>query len=159
MPPSTGESASHANRPVIGWRESVSLPEWGIKRVTAKIDTGARTSAIHVEGIRKLANNRVRFDVVLSRKKKDNCVPVTTKLVRVTRVRSSTGHRQERYVVSTQIRLGRLRRTIELSLVKRDQLLCRMLLGRNALRELLIDAEQTYLLTDPPAKRNTKTPP
>ncbi|MCB9849618.1 MAG: ATP-dependent zinc protease [Phycisphaerales bacterium] len=138
------ETRRHASEHIIGWREYVSLPEWGIRRVEAKIDTGARTSAIHVDRIVHLAGNRVKFDVVLSRTDKSKCVPVTADITRVTRVRSSTGHAQERFVVTTQIRMGGLRRHIELSLVRREKMICRMLLGRTALNGFLIDVTRKH---------------
>lgn len=132
-------------KPIIGRREYVAFPEWGIRGIEAKIDTGARTSAIHVDNIKRLAGGRVRFDVVLSRRKPDQCVQVETDLVRFTRVRSSTGHQQERFVVATRMRIGDIRRRIELSLVCRKQMLCRMLLGRTALSDLLIDVDVKHL--------------
>ena len=132
-------------KPIIGRREYVALPEWGVRGVEAKIDTGARTSAIHVDNIKRLLGDRVCFDVVLSRRNPDKRVRVETDLVRFTRVRSSTGHQQERFVVATKMRIGDIRRRIELSLVSRKQMLCRMLLGRTALSDLLIDVNMKHL--------------
>lgn len=132
-------------KPIIGRREYVAFPEWGIKGVEAKIDTGARTSAIHVDNVERLPGDRVRFDVVLSRRKPEKCVSVEADLVRFTRVRSSTGHQQERFVVATKMRIGTISRKIELSLVSRKQMLCRMLLGRTALSDFLIDVNVKHL--------------
>ena len=132
-------------KPIIGRREYVAFPDWGIEGVEAKIDTGARTSAIHVDNVKRLPGRRVRFDVVLSRRRPDRCVRVETDLVRFTRVRSSTGHQQERFVVATKMRIGAVRRKIELSLVSRKQMLCRMLLGRTALSDFLIDVNVKHL--------------
>ena len=133
------------SKPIVGRREYVAFPEWGIKGVEAKIDTGARTSAIHVDNVKRLPKDRVQFDVVLSRRKPDRRVHVEADLVRFTRVRSSTGHRQERFVVATKIRIGDIKRRIELSLVSRKQMLCRMLLGRTAVTGLLIDVDVKHL--------------
>ncbi len=135
---------------LIGWREMVSFPEWNVAGIEAKIDTGARTSAIHVEDVAKLKGNRVRFHLVVSRRKPFKHVPVKADLVRTTRVRSSTGHVQERYVVATTVRIGGQRRRIELSLVGRDKMLCRMLLGRTALKGFVIDPSRKYLHGRPP---------
>lgn len=145
------------SRPVIGWREVVRLPEWGIKAVEAKIDTGARTSAIHVGEVHRLPRGRVRFDVVLSRKDPVWTVPVETDVVRVTRVRSSTGHAQERVVVATDMRVGHVTRRIELTLVCRRHMLCRMLLGRTALEGFLIDVGIKHQLGKPPKPKRKKT--
>jgi len=130
---------------VVGWREYVSFPDWGVTGIVAKIDTGARTSAVHVEQIRHLRGNRVRFYLVTSRRKPFRHVPVTAEIVRQTRVRSSTGHTQERIVVATRIRIGSIVRRVELSLVRREQMLCRMLLGRTALEGLMVDVSRKYI--------------
>ena len=129
---------------IIGRREYVAFPDWGIRGVEAKVDTGARTSAIHVDNVKRLSEQRVRFDVVLNRKV-DKRVQVEADLVRYSRVRSSTGHLQERLVVATTMRIGTVRRRIELSLVSRKQMLCRMLLGRTALGGFLVDVDAKHL--------------
>ncbi len=134
-----------AKHRVIGWREIVAFPEWNVDGIEAKIDTGARTSAIHVEDVVKLSGGRVRFHLVISRRSPFKHVPVTAELVRLSRVRSSSGQVQERYVVATTIRIGPVRRRIELSLVRRDKMLCRMLLGRKALRGFVIDPHRKYV--------------
>ena len=136
------------HREIIGWREHVSFPEWNVSKIEAKIDTGARTSAIHVRDVTRLKGNRVRFHLVTRRGKRDKAeksVEVKADLVRTTRVRSSTGHTQERYVVATLVRIGSVRRHIELSLVCRDRMICLMLLGRLALDGFLIDAGSKYV--------------
>lgn len=143
------------NKPLVGWREIVGFPEWNVRGIEAKIDTGARTSAIHVEDVVRLRGDKVRFHLVTSRKKPFKHVEVTTNIVRTTRIRSSTGTVQERFVVASTIRIGTLRRRIEMSLVRRDKMLCRMLLGRTALSGFLIDPTARYVQTKP--KRSTES--
>ncbi len=126
----------------------MEFPEWGIRGIEAKVDTGARTSAVHVDNVRRLHGNRVRFDVVLGRKNQDNRVEVEARILRMSRVRASTGHRQTRYVVAAQVRIGPDNRQIELSLVRREKMLCRMLLGRTALRGFLVDVDRRYVFGD-----------
>ena len=133
-------------RVVIGWREYVSFPEWGVKRIEAKIDTGARTSAIHVEDVKRIRGNRVQFHLVVSRRRPFKHVLIKSPLVRMSRVRSSTGHVQERFVVATEVSIGRVLKRIEMSLVGRDRMLCRMLLGRSALSDFLIHSGRKYVL-------------
>jgi hypothetical protein len=130
--------------PIIGWREYVDFPEWGIQNVEAKVDTGARTSALHVDNIERTGTQRVRFDVILSRKDSSKRVSAAAPLVRVVRVRSSNGEVQERYVVSTSIVLGHQEHQIETSLVCRRRMRCRMLLGRTALAGYLIDVNRVH---------------
>ena len=143
--------------PVIGWRERVDLPEWGVTRILAKIDTGARTSSVHVEHIEPVGEGRVRFEVVVARATKtrpERTMVVETDLVRTARVRPSTGRLQRRPVVEALVRIGPVERRIELSLVSREHMLCRMLLGRTALAGLVvIDASRTYLMSESPRER------
>src|SRR6188474_2231761 len=61
---------------LIGWTEYVDLPDWGVRRLLAKVDTGARSSALHVENIRELPRGLVAFDVVLHRERRDRRVHV-----------------------------------------------------------------------------------
>jgi len=147
--------------PVIGWRERVDLPEWGVHRILAKIDTGARTSAIHVEHIEPIGEDRVRFEVVIARARGDRpeqTVPVEASLVRTAKIRPSTGRLQRRPVVEAVVQIGPVRQSIELSLVSREHMLCRMLLGRSALAgAALVDVSRTYVLTDKRIRRKRRS--
>lgn len=135
----------------------MDLPDWGVGRILAKIDTGARTSSIHVENLEDLGNGRVRFEVVVARataKRPERTVTVETELIRTAKVRPSTGRLQRRPVVATHIRIGPVERTVELSLVSRQHMLCRMLLGRAALDgAVLVSPGERYLLTERRLKR------
>jgi len=134
---------------MIGWRERLDLPEWGVAGLAAKIDTGARTSAIHVENIVPGDGREITFDVILSRKQHHQRVSVTTEWVRRARIRSSNGEVRERFVVATRMIMGGVEKTIELSLVSRQNMLCRMLLGRTALGDdFRINAAEKYLTTE-----------
>lgn len=131
----------------IGWAEVVELPEWGVRRLRAKVDTGARTSALHVENIEELPRGYVRFDVVLHRQKRDRRIHVKTKITRRGRVRSSTGHQTKRLFVSTLLRLGPIEKRVEISLVDREKMIHRMLLGREALSgPIIIDVDRRMTL-------------
>lgn len=133
-------------RVLIGWTELIDLPEWGIKRIRAKVDTGARTSALHVENIRELPREHVSFDVILHRAKRDRRVHVKAPIERRGRVRSSNGQQANRIFVKTCIELGSVSRSIEVSLVDREQMVHRMLLGRAALTgAFLIDVDRRML--------------
>lgn len=118
---------------LIGWNEYVDLPDWGVRGLRAKVDTGARSSALHVEHIRELPRGRVRFDVILDRRKSHRRVHVETRIRRRARVRSSTGQYTQRIFVATRLVLGPVEREIEVSLVDRGPMIFRMLLGRTAL--------------------------
>lgn len=130
---------------VIGWRERVDLPDWGIRRLHGKMDTGARTSSLHVENLEFLDDDLLQFDVVI-RMEPLKTVSVTAEQVRTSRVRPSTGHLQERPVVRTRLRLAGVTREVEFSLVSRKHMLSRMLIGRTALEgAYLIDPGERYL--------------
>ena len=148
---------SSDTRVVIGWTEYVDLPDWGVRGLRAKIDTGARSSALHVENLRTLPHGMVSFDVVLRRRQRKRTMHLQASVRRRARVRSSTGHVTERVFVATMLRLGPIEREIEISLVDREPMIHRMLLGRNALDgELLIAAGRRFGLGRP-ARRRTET--
>jgi hypothetical protein len=144
-------------RTLIGWNEYVDLPDWGVRKLRAKVDTGARTSALHVENIQPLPRGRVRFDVVVHREKRDRHVHVVASLTRRARVKSSNGLFEFRYFVTTRLRLGPVEKEIEVSLVDRGEMIHRMLLGRSALAgDFVVDVSRRHLLD--PKRRKTKGP-
>ncbi len=138
---------------MVGWNEYVDLPDWGVKRLGAKVDTGAKTSALHVDDVELLPRGRIRFDVVVHREHRDRHVRVTAKIVRRSRVKSSNGHFESRYFVRTLMRLGSVEKEIEVSLVDRGNMIHRMLLGREALRgDFVVDVGRRHI-QDPKKKK------
>ncbi len=148
---------------VIGVTEYVDIPAWRIVKMRAKIDTGARTSALHVENIRELGADRVRFDVRLSRSESDRRVTVEARIVRRGQVRPSSGQLEARIFVAVRVRIGPIEREIELSLVDRGRMIFRMLIGRRALANaFLVDPSRRYVLrkpSPPPAAPARKAEP
>jgi hypothetical protein len=144
---------------IIGVTEYVDLPEWRISRLRAKIDTGARSSALHVENIRELASGRVRFDVRLSRNQSERRVTVEAAVARRGRVRTSNGAVETRVFVAVRLRIGPVEREVELSLVDRGRMIFRMLIGRRALADaFLVDPSRRYVLRKPPSPRKPSAP-
>ena len=132
---------------VIGWRETISIPEWGIPKLHAKMDTGARSSAIDVASSEILPEGRVRFEVVLDRKKRDQKRIIEAPISRRTSIRSSTGETRERLMVLVKVKIGPIVKPVEFSLVSRKNMLCRALLGRRALEgDFLVDSTTKYSL-------------
>lgn len=132
----------------IGWTERVDLPVWGIRGLRAKVDTGARTSAIHVADLRELGDGRVIFHVVLSREDMARRIEVIEPVVRKARVRSSNGDVTRRIFVRTTLVLGPVAKRIEVTLVCRRQMRFRMLIGRSALEgDFLVDVSRRDLTT------------
>jgi hypothetical protein len=139
---------------IIGIAEYVDFPDWGVRALSARVDTGARTSALHVENLKLLAGSRVSFEVRLRRDDPAARVLVETKVSRRAPVRSSSGQTESRIFVKAHVRLGGRERQIEVGLVDRRHMLYRMLLGRSALEgQYLVDVTKRYALG--PASRAT----
>ncbi len=141
---------------IIGWREWVRLPDLNVGRIKAKIDTGARTSALHAYKITPFTKDGaayVRFAVhPMQRQRKPEimCVAVVIDHRGVT---DSGGRVEQRYVIRTTLKLGKRRWPIELTLTNRDQMGFRMLIGRQALRRrYLVDTGRSFI-----AKKKKKT--
>jgi len=134
---------------IAGWREWVVLPDLGISAIKAKLDTGARTSALHafeLETIEREGVEYARFEVHPDQDSNKGSVRVEARIQEWRRVRSSNGTSQLRPLIHTSIDLLGERWEIDLTLTNRDEMGFRMLLGRQALRRrILIDAGASYL--------------
>jgi len=134
-------------RLLIGALEDLALPDWGIRTIRARVDTGARTSAIHVEDIHLLPNHRAQFYVVVGWRKTRRRVRVVARITKYDTVLPTTGATVKRLFVRTSIVLGPIRRRIELSLADREHMTYRMLLGRSALgSDFLVDPSRPCLV-------------
>ena len=128
----------------LGWREWLELPELGIRRIKAKVDTGARSSALHVFAIERPAPRRVRFGLRPLRKSREE-VWCEAEIVDERMVTDSGGHRELRPFIRTQMVLGQTSRRIEVSLTCRDSMRFRMLLGRTALAgHYVVDPAESF---------------
>ena len=140
----------------LGWREWVALPGLGIDAIKAKVDTGARTSALHafeVETFERDADTWVRFS--LHPFQYDTSIVVTCEapVVDRRRVRDSGGHSEMRYVIRSTVLIGDEPVEAEITLTDRESMKFRMLLGRTALKgRYIIDSSHSYLSRPPPAK-------
>jgi len=144
--------------PLIGWREAVVFPEFGLGPVRAKIDSGANTSALHVTDVERLDGDRVQFHIALDRQGKRLSERLEAPIVRVSTVKSSTGHAQERFVVPLVVRLGEYEFEAEVSLVCRHGMICRMLVGRRALSgRFLVDASRMYVQSRRPQRKRKRS--
>ena len=148
-----------AERPqtIIGWREPVTLPELGIENVAAKIDTGARTSALHAERLRffdKDGTDWVRFHVPHAGL--EEAVDCEAPIVDRRQIRNTSGVPEERIVVETLLRLGSRKWRIELSLADRMAMAFPLILGRTAIRgrRILVNPGRS-MLTDLTRKDRT----
>jgi hypothetical protein len=138
---------------VLGWREWVDLPELGIRHIKAKVDTGARTSALHAFEVQPFTENgrqRVRFKIHPNQKDVATVVESIADVVDQRVVTDSGGHREERWVIETRAVIGGVEKSIELTLTSRDTMMFRMLLGRTALKGWArVDPGSSYLAGKP----------
>lgn len=136
-------------RMLLGWREWIRLPELNIPAIKAKIDTGARTSALHAFRLETYNENgfeMVQFDIHPLQKRNDIVLTCTAEIIDYRRVSDSGGHREMRYVIKTPVSIGDAVWDIEITLTDRDTMRFRMLLGRTGMAgEVLIDPAASYL--------------
>jgi hypothetical protein len=161
----SAETSTRAGVPLaLGWREWLGLPDLELPLVKAKVDTGARTSALHtfyVESYSRNGERYVRFGVHPLQRRSDVVVHCHAQVLDRRMVCDSGGHRERRFVISTAIRVGELQWPIELTLTNRDPMLFRMLLGRTAMAgRVVVDPRRSFLTgrqSDPAAVYRPRT--
>jgi hypothetical protein len=152
MPPAPDEP--RPGGPVCaGWKEFVALPDWGVRRLRAKLDTGARTSVLDVArcDLERVGGAlTARLHVALSRRRPGRAVVVEAPVLGLVVVTNSGGTPQQRPVVEATLRLGPVERRIRLTPADRSGMRFRMLLGREALAgAVVVDVGSAYLLGRP----------
>lgn len=134
---------------VVGWREWVALPELGIQHIKAKIDTGARTSALHAFDVKPHQEDgtyRVQFKIHPIQKDDTTIINCEADVYDERWITDSGGHRELRFVIKTPIIVNNVSWPIEITLTNRDTMGFRMLLGRTAMHErLIVDPSQSFL--------------
>ena len=134
--------------PIIGWREWVALPQLGIAYIKPKIDTGARSSSLHVSQVEEFRRDDkifVRFKVHPIQRNRSFGVMAEAEVLEYRNVASSSGQKSLRPVILTDIQLLGERWPIELTLANRDEMGFRMLLGREAIRgRFLVDSGNSF---------------
>jgi len=135
----------------VGWREWVSMPELGLPAVKAKVDTGARTSAIHAFDIEPFTHENgeawVAFSVLPLQRNNSIVRRCQAPLVDERTVTDSGGHREQRHFIRTQLVIGNVSRTVELTLAQRTEMLFRMLIGRTTLvPDVVVNPQLSYTL-------------
>jgi ribosomal protein S6--L-glutamate ligase len=138
---------------ILGSEEWCSFPELGIPTIKARVDSGAKTSALHAINIapfKKEGQNWVKFDINPIQNNVKTIIHCEAPLIDKRIVKSSSGFREERFVIQTNLEIGNTNWNIEMTLTNRDSMGFRMLLGREAMSgRVLVDPEQQYLLGQP----------
>ena len=141
------------NKLVVGSEEWCSFPELGIPIIKARVDSGAKTSALHAINIAPFIKddaNWVKFDINPIQNNSKTIIHCEAPLIDKRIVKSSSGYREQRYVIQTNLKIGESAWPIEMTLTNRDTMGFRMLLGREAMSgRILVDPEQQFLLGEP----------
>ena len=156
--PTTKKRAKKKRAPklIVGWREKIALPGLNIPEIKAKIDTGAKTSALHAFRVveRTIEGKKhIEFCVHPDQQRKRPEIACVALLKEKRKIRSSNGSWEQRYVIETPVTIGVETWLIELSLTNRDEMDFRMLLGREAMKKrIIVDPGKSYLM-----KKETKS--
>ena len=154
----------HRPLPVVGWKEQVSLPDWGITRLRAKLDTGARSSALHVEDLEEIDSHDAhgeplpvfRFHVLTGSRDDPRLVEVVAPSVGQKTVKDTRAKAEDRHVVRTRIVCGPIDVMADVTLTTRHGMNFRMLLGRTTLHDqCVVDPSRGYLQTPHPPHRRS----
>ncbi|MBW3163989.1 ATP-dependent zinc protease family protein [Ferrimonas balearica] len=147
-----------AEKTTIGWREWVHLPDLGLPNIKAKVDTGAKTCALHafrVEPFEREGKLWVRFAIHPFQDDNETEVECEAPVADRREVTNSGGYTQMRYVIETRILAGSHEFTAQITLTNRDTMRFRMLLGRNAMEgRFVVDVDEGYLLEPQPVSES-----
>ncbi|ASP49674.1 ATP-dependent zinc protease family protein [Cognaticolwellia beringensis] len=134
---------------IIGRLETIALPELAIADIQVRVDTGAKTSSLHVDNIVKFKKNgkiMVRFDLHPDAYNVDEIVSCEAPIHDIRRVKSSNGTSEQRYVISTPVQLGETLWPIEITLTDRSDMSYLMLFGREAIgTKFLVDPSKVFV--------------
>lgn len=138
------------SKTIIGCIESCSLPDLGISDINVRVDTGAKTSSLHVDNLVKHVKGNVtgvQFDIHPDVHNVNRIVTCHAKLAGIRKIKSSNGESEQRYVIKTPIQLGKHTWEIEITLTNREDMSYLMLLGREGLGDLfLVDPSVVFLI-------------
>lgn len=140
-----------AEKFMVGCTENCDLPGLGITDLEVRVDTGAKTSSLHVDNIKKFKRSGktwVSFDIHPTVHNVNDIICCESPLKDVRKIKSSNGTSEERYIVRTTIRMNKQEWKIDISLTDRSDMSYLMLLGREAMLDrIIVDPSETFLLT------------
>jgi ribosomal protein S6--L-glutamate ligase len=133
---------------LVGWREWATLPELDVPLIKVKLDTGAKTSSLHAYDIKIIKNGGKEYaEFIIHPLQRDDIICQTARALIIDRrnVKSSNGHVEERIVIRSPIKIGSLICDIDITLTNRDIMNYRMLIGREAMSNLLLNPTKSYI--------------
>ena len=134
---------------IIGRLETISLPELAISDIQVRVDTGAKTSSLHVDNIVKFKKNgkiMVKFDLHPDVYNVEEIVSCESPIHDIRRVKSSNGTSEQRYVILAEVQLGDINWSIEITLTDRSDMSYLMLFGREAIgKRFLVDPSKVFV--------------
>ena len=136
------------NKHTLGWREWVELPDLAIGPIKAKVDTGARTSALHAVNV-DLFERDEQIWVSFVFENEDGSLGSLneTPVLEFRDVTNSGGQSESRPVIQTPVKLGTVCKMVELTLTQRDNMVYRMLLGRTTLSsDFIVAPSESFVL-------------
>ncbi|MDO8953536.1 MAG: RimK/LysX family protein [Gammaproteobacteria bacterium] len=138
----------HSDKLIIGWKEQCGLPDLNIRKIIAKVDTGADTSAMHAINIKPFTDRgqpHIQFEVNPIRFNNTFSILCTAPVVDHRIIRSSNGQHEKRFVIITRLILGEREYLTQLTLTNRSLLNYRMLLGKEFLSgNVIIDTSEKF---------------
>lgn len=132
----------------VGWREWAALPALGVNEIKVKIDTGALTSSLHAYHVKEEMRGDdlyIHYQIHPLQKDNDFIINACSKVRAFKNVKSSNGHREKRYFIRTPIKIGDREWDIDVTLTNRDLMTYRMLLGRNAMDEIMVIPSRSFI--------------
>ncbi|MCT8161922.1 ATP-dependent zinc protease [Pseudoruegeria sp. SHC-113] len=146
---------------VIGWMESIDLPELDLNGVKSKIDTGARTTALHatrIEHFQRDGKEWVRFRTLAGALDADHMRTIEARVASMRWIKNTSGIPEERIVIRSKAKFGNRLWTIDLSLADRSNMTFPMIIGRSALKNhaVAVHTKRAYLISDNPHKQSRK---
>lgn len=140
-----------AQKRIVGSLEICDLPELGIFGLEIRVDTGAKTSSLHVDNLSKFQKGGrpwLKFDIHPDAYQTKKVITCEAILHDLRKVKSSNGESEQRYVIQTILKLGADQWPIQITLTDRSDMNYLMLLGREGMSDrLLVDPSKTFLLS------------
>lgn len=135
---------------IIGWKEWFGLNCISLPAIKGKIDTGAKTSSLHAFNIESFYIEDVeyvKFEIHPLQKNKKLSRTCVARVIDRRMVSDSSGKKEKRFVIKSDLEIGENKVRIEITLANRDTMAFRMLLGREAIKQakMLVDTSKSFI--------------